>query len=98
VAEIDSIAKTIQALSEASTSIALAIDEQSVSATQITESIETAAKNVACISLEVQSVEEATKTAADGVNQVAECADVLSARAGELEYKVARFFKRVRVT
>ena len=97
VAEIDSIAKTIQALSEAATSMALAIDEQSAAATHITESIQTAAKNVACISLEVQSVEEATKTAAGSVNQVAECTDALSSHAGELEQKVARFFKRVRI-
>jgi methyl-accepting chemotaxis protein len=96
VAEIDSIAKTMQALSEASTSTALAIDKQSEAATHITESIETAAQNVARISLEVQSVEEAAKTAAGGVNQVAECTDELSTHAGELEQKVARFFKRVR--
>jgi methyl-accepting chemotaxis protein len=96
VAEIDSIAKTIQALSEASTSIALAIDKQAAAATHITESIQTAAKNVACISLEVQSVEAAAKTATGGVSQVAECTDALSTHAGELEQKVAHFFKRVR--
>jgi methyl-accepting chemotaxis protein len=96
VAEIDSIVKTIQALTEASTSIALAIDRQSDAAMHITESIQAAAKNVARISLEVQSVEEATKTAVGGVNQVAECTDALSVHAEELERKVAGFFKRVR--
>ena len=97
VAEIDSIAKTIKAVSEASTSIASAIDEQSTAATHITESIQAAAKNVARISSEVQSVEEAAKTAAGGVTEIADCTDALSAHAGELELKVARFFKRVRV-
>lgn len=96
VTEIDSIAKTIQALTDASTSIKIAIDQQSDAATHITESVQAAAKNVARISSEVQSVEEATKTAADGVNQVAECTDVLSTHAKELEQKVAGFFKRVR--
>jgi methyl-accepting chemotaxis protein len=98
VTEIDSIAKTIQVLSEASTSIASAIDEQSTAATHMTESIQAAAKNVARISSEVQSVEEAAKTAAGGVTEIADCTDALSAHAGELELKVARFFKRVRVT
>jgi methyl-accepting chemotaxis protein len=97
VAEIDSIVKTIQALTDASTSMALAIDKQSDAATHITQSIHAAAKNVARISLEVQSVEEATKTAAGGVNQVVECTDALSAHAEELEQKVASFFQRVRV-
>ena len=77
--------------------MALAIDKQSDAATHITESIQAAAKNVARISLEVKSVEEATKTAAGGVNQVAECTDALSAHAEELEQKVVGFFKRVRI-
>lgn len=97
VGAIDSIAKTIQALSEASTSVALAIDKQSAAATDIFESMRTATKNVSCISLEVRSVEEASQTAAGGVNQVAECTDALSNHAAELEQKVADFFKRVRV-
>jgi methyl-accepting chemotaxis protein len=96
VAEIDSITKTIQALSEASRSTALAIDKQSEAATHISESIQAGAQNVARISLEVQSVEEAAKTAAGGVIQVAECTDELSTHAEELQQKVARFFKRVR--
>jgi methyl-accepting chemotaxis protein len=97
VAEIDSIAKTIQTVSEASTSIAAALDKQSAAAAQITESIQAAAENVARITLEMQSVEEAAKTAAGGVNQVVECTDALSIHAGELEQKVARFFMRVRI-
>jgi methyl-accepting chemotaxis protein len=78
-------------------SIASAIDEQSNAATHITRSIQAAAKNVARISPQVQSVEEATKTAGDSVPEIADCTDALSAHAGELELKASRFFKRVRV-
>jgi methyl-accepting chemotaxis protein len=97
VVAIDTIANTILALSEASASMALSIDKQGAVATHITESIQNAAQNVSRISVEVRSVEEAAKTAAGGVNQVAECTDALSTHAGELERKVALFFKRVRV-
>ena len=96
VAEIGSIAKIIQAVTDTSTSIAQAIDKQSDAAMHITEIVQAAAKNVARISSEVQLVEESTKTAADGVNEVADCTDALSAHAEKLEQKVAGFFKRVR--
>jgi methyl-accepting chemotaxis protein len=97
VAEVASIAKTIGALSDVSTLVASAIDVQSAASSHINESIRNAAKKVAGISSEVQSVEQAARVTGSGVNQVTGCTDELSNHADELERKVAQFFNRVRL-
>jgi len=97
VDEMESIAKTINALSEVSTSIAAAIDEQSAAATSITRNVQTTADNVAFISAGMQLVEKKAKAAAGSANHVSDCTNELTTHAKELEQKVTRFFEQVRI-
>jgi methyl-accepting chemotaxis protein len=96
VDEITSIARGIQKVAEASTSIASAVDEQSLTTRAIAESIHKAAGNTACASDEIQSVEQAARRGAAAVGEIGGWTARLSSRADDLESKVARFFSRLR--
>jgi methyl-accepting chemotaxis protein len=96
VSEITSIAKTIQELTAVATSIAAAVDEQSATTEEIAASVQTAAGNTARASVEINSVEQAAGRSAAAVGEISGWTARLSARAQDLESKVARFFKRVR--
>ena len=61
VHEIDSIGRTIHALTSVSTSIAAAVDEQGATTREIANSIQTAAGNTARASVEIRSVEQAAR-------------------------------------
>jgi methyl-accepting chemotaxis protein len=96
VNEIASIARSIHELTEVSTSIATAVEEQSATTRDIADSIQRAAGNTARASNEIQSVEHAARQGADAVREMSGWTERLSARAHDLEEKVARFFGRVR--
>jgi methyl-accepting chemotaxis protein len=96
VNEIASIARSIHQLTAVSTSIASAVDEQGATTSEITTSIETAAGNTARASVEIRSVELAAKKSAAAVGEISGWTARLSARAQDLETKVATFFNRVR--
>ena len=96
VTEIASIARSIHELTEVSTSIATAVEEQSATTRDIADSIQRAAGNTARASNEIQSVEQAARQGADAVQEMSGWTERLSARAHDLEEKVARFFGRVR--
>ncbi len=96
VDEVASITRLIVQLTEAATSIAAAVEQQSTTTVEIGCSIQTAAERTASASAEILSVEQA---AGRGVTAFAEIADLtarVSARAGDLESKVAAFITRVR--
>ena len=77
-------------------SIATAVEEQSATTRDIADSIQRAAGNTARASNEIQSVEQAARQGADAVQEMSGWTERLSARAHDLEEKVARFFGRVR--
>ena len=83
VEEIASITDAMGELANASTSIASAVQEQSMTTREIAESVHNAASHTALASTEINS--EITAWTAR-----------LSARARDLEAKVASFFTRVR--
>ena len=96
VNEIGSIGRTIQELTSVSTSIAAAVDQQGATTREIASSIQTAAGNTARASDEIKSVEQAANQAAAAIGEIGGWTDRLSARAQDLEAKVASFFNRVR--
>jgi methyl-accepting chemotaxis protein len=96
VNDIGHIAHSIRVLTEASTAIASAIDEQGASTRQIALSIQTAARNTTRASTEIISVEQAAQGTAGAVAEITNWTERLSAHADDLEQKVARFFNRVR--
>ncbi|HTS40574.1 MAG TPA: methyl-accepting chemotaxis protein [Xanthobacteraceae bacterium] len=96
VSEIASIAASINKLTEVSTAIASAITEQSATTREIAARVQTAAGNTAHASVEIRSVEQAATQGAAAVGEITGWTAQLSARAQDLETKVATFFARVR--
>jgi methyl-accepting chemotaxis protein len=96
VNEIGSIGRSIHELTSVSTSIAAAVDEQGATTREIASSIQNTAGNTARASGEIKSVEQAANQAAAAIGEIGGWTDRLSARALDLEAKVASFFNRVR--
>jgi methyl-accepting chemotaxis protein len=96
VEEISSIARTIGKLTTVSTSIASAVQQQSMTTRGIAESVHDAAGHTARASVEINSVDEAVTRGVAAVSDIIAWTDRLSARANDLETKVATFFSRVR--
>ena len=96
VEEISSIARVIGKLTTVSTSIASAVQQQSMTTRGIAESIHNAAGHTARASVEINSVDEAVTRSVAAVGDITTWTARLSARAKDLETKVATFFTRVR--
>jgi methyl-accepting chemotaxis protein len=96
VSEISSIARSIHELTAVSTSVASAVDEQAATTREIANTIQNAAGHTAHASEEIHSVEHAANRAVAAVGEISGWTTRLSARAQDLETKVARFFSRVR--
>jgi methyl-accepting chemotaxis protein len=96
VGEIASIARAIGDLTGVSTSIATAVEEQSATTRSIAESIHGAAEHTGQASTEIESVEQAVAMGATAVGDIMTWTARLSARAKDLETKVATFFSCVR--
>ncbi len=96
VEEIAAIARAIGELTDVSTSIAAAVEQQSATTRNIAESIHSAAGHTALASGEIDSVEQAVAKSAIAVDEITQWTARLSARASDLETRVATFFSRVR--
>ncbi|MGB6539131.1 MAG: methyl-accepting chemotaxis protein [Xanthobacteraceae bacterium] len=96
VEEIASIARSIGELTDVSTSIATAVEEQSATTRSIAESIHGAAGHTAQASAEIASVGRAVALGTTAIGDIAAWTAKLSARADDLETKVAAFFNHVR--
>ena len=96
VGEITSIAQSIHQMTEVSTSVASAVDEQGMTTRTIADSVQRAAANTARASAEIQSVEQAARQGAGAVGEFGSWTARLSARAHDLEQRVARLFSRLR--
>jgi methyl-accepting chemotaxis protein len=96
VEEIGSIGRTIHELDTVSTSIAAAVDQQGATTRDIANSIQTVAGNTARSSTEIKSIERAAGQATTAIGEIGGWTERLSARAQDLEAKVANFFNRVR--
>jgi methyl-accepting chemotaxis protein len=83
-------------LTTVSTSIASAVQQQSMTTRSIAESVHNAVGHTARASVEINSVDEAVSRAGAAVGEITSWTDRLSARANDLEAKVATFFTRVR--
>jgi methyl-accepting chemotaxis protein len=79
-----------------STSIGAAVDQQGTTTREIASSIHTAAGNTARASQEIKSIEEAAAQASAAIAEIGGWTQRLSARAQDLEAKLASFFNRVR--
>jgi methyl-accepting chemotaxis protein len=96
VEEIASIGRAIGELSGVSTSIATAVEQQSATTRSIAESIHGAADHTGRASAEIETVERAVGLGAAAVGDITAWTARLSARAMDLEAKLATFFSRVR--
>jgi methyl-accepting chemotaxis protein len=96
VDDITSIARSIHQMTEVSTSVASAVDEQGLTTRTIADSVRKAAGNTARASTEIQSVEQAARQGASAVGDIGGWTARLSARAHDLEQRVARLFSRLR--
>jgi methyl-accepting chemotaxis protein len=96
VEEISSIARAIGELTSVSTSIASAVQEQGATTSAISESIHDAAGHTAQASAEISAVDEVVTRGAAAIGDITTWTARLSARAQDLETKVATFFTRVR--
>jgi methyl-accepting chemotaxis protein len=96
VSEIASIARSIHELTAVSTSVASAVDQQAATTQEIAGSIHKAAGHTAHASEEIHSVEQVASRAVTAVGEISGWTTRLSARAQDLETKVACFFTRVR--
>jgi methyl-accepting chemotaxis protein len=96
VEEISSIARAIGELTGVSTSIASAVQEQGATTSAIAESVHNAAGHTAQASAEIGAVDEVVTRGAAAIGDITTWTARLSARAQDLETKVATFFTRVR--
>src|SRR6204780_379720 len=96
VEEISAIGRTIGKLTNVSTSIASAVQQQSMTTQSIAESVPTAAAHTARASAEINSVDVAVARGVAAVEEITKWTERLSTRAKDLETKVETFFKRVR--
>jgi methyl-accepting chemotaxis protein len=96
VDEIGSIAGNVRELTAVASTIAAAVEQQVASTRDITDSIQKAAGQTLRTSAEIESVEKAAQKSARAVGEISGWTARLSARAQDLESKVARFFARVR--
>jgi methyl-accepting chemotaxis protein len=96
VAEITAITQMIHRMTEVSTSISGAVDQQGATARTIAASVQKAADTTGRASNEIELVERATREGAGAVGEIGGWTARLSARAQDLEQKVARFFARLR--
>ncbi|HML07729.1 MAG TPA: methyl-accepting chemotaxis protein [Xanthobacteraceae bacterium] len=96
VEEISSITRAMGQLAGASTSIASAVQQQSMTTREIAESVHTAARHTARASTEITSVKEAVTQGVAAVEEITTWTARLSTRASDLEARVASFFSRVR--
>jgi methyl-accepting chemotaxis protein len=96
VGEVVSISRSVRDLTEVATTIATAVEEQAMTTRGIAESIQQAAGNTTRASTEIDSIEQAARDGAGAAGEISGWTTRLSARAHDLEAKVAGFFNRVR--
>ncbi len=96
VDEIASITRVIEELAAVASTIAAAVEEQGATTREIATGMQTAAGHTARASAEIRSVEQAAGEGVDAIEEIVGWTERLSARASDLETKVATFFNRVR--
>jgi len=96
VGEIASIARAIGELTKVSVSIASAVQQQSITTRDIAQSVHDGAVHTAQASTEINSVKQTVSRGVTTVGEITNWTACLSARASDLEAKVATFFSRVR--
>jgi methyl-accepting chemotaxis protein len=93
---ISSITRSIDTMAEVATGIAAAVEQQNATTREIAASVQVAASNTAQSSVEIDSVKEAAGRNAAALGEITGWIGSLSARADDLEARVAEFFSRVR--
>jgi methyl-accepting chemotaxis protein len=96
VEEISSIGRAIGELTKVSVSIASAVQQQSMTTREIAQSVHDGAVHTAQASAEIDSVKQTVNRGVAAVGEITTWTACLSARANDLEAKVATFFSRVR--
>jgi methyl-accepting chemotaxis protein len=98
VDEIHSISRTIGDLSTVSTSIAAAVEQQSVTTREIAISVQDAAAHSVRASTEIDSIKQVAAQSVTSIADIQTWTNRVSKSAGDLEAKVTDFFSRVRAT
>jgi methyl-accepting chemotaxis protein len=96
VGEISAVAGVIEEMTAVASTIAAAVEQQGTTTREIAASMQTASDDTARASDEIHSIEQTAGRSAGAVAEIAGWTDRLSARAQELEAKVAGFFAKVR--
>jgi len=96
VDEISAIARVIEELTAVASTIASAVEQQGTTTREIAGSMQTAADGTARASDEIHSIEQSASASAAAVGEIAGWSERLSARAKDLEARVAGFFAKVR--
>jgi len=94
VSAIGEIANVVDRISEIQTSIALAVEEQTATASEISRSINEAAHGTAEIAEHAHEVAQSAQVTADGAGATRQAAENLSKMAEELKKLVAEFHYR----
>jgi len=96
VDEISSIARVIEELTAVASTIASAVEQQGTTTREIAGSMQTVAEGTTRASDEIHSIEQSASASAAAVGETAGWTERVSARAKDLEAKVAGFFAKVR--
>jgi methyl-accepting chemotaxis protein len=91
VAAIEQIASVIGQINDIQTTVASAVEEQSVTTNEITRNLTEAAKGGADISLSIAGVAEAARTTTAGAGQTQKSAESLEKLAADMQTLMARF-------
>lgn len=96
ISELRSISEQVRQLEIAATSIASAVDQQSVAGKDLAKSIDLAANGAGEVSATTSSLREAAVTAASSATEVLHASDELKAQSALLKDKVAGFLDQIR--
>ncbi|MDB5364405.1 MAG: methyl-accepting chemotaxis protein [Rhodospirillales bacterium] len=96
VGAIGGIAKTIERISEITTTVASAVEEQGAATAEIARNVEEAAGGTESVSRTIAEVSHAAERTGGAVSEVRRAADGLSDEAARLERDVATFVAKVR--
>jgi methyl-accepting chemotaxis protein len=96
VGAIGGIARTIQRISEITTTVASAVEEQGAATAEIARNVEEAAGGTESVSRTIAEVSHAAERTGGAVTEVRRAADDLSEEAARLERDVAAFVAKVR--
>ena len=96
VADIDEIRKTVVNINEASTAIAVAIEEQAATTAEISRNVQEASKATAAVANSISDVTEATDKTGEASNTVKSASQDMSTQSANLQTAVVSFLQNLK--